>query len=132
MLSQKQIRSLELLRQFVEETPKDELADLLNHYQQINPEGVTYAHYLTELGEGKFIQFINDGNEWSFYVNEDTDGFEAKRADKRGNSRRIHNSGLVVMILKSFGFKNSKIFYIEKTAMTKDNCPIFKMIINKV
>lgn len=90
------------------------------------------AANLTGLGEGKFIQFINDGNEWSFYVNEDTDGFEAKRADKRGNSRRIHNSGLVVMILKSFGFKNSKIFYIEKTAMTKDNCPIFKMIINKV
>jgi len=66
MLSQKQIRSLELLRQFVEETPKDELADLLNHYQQINPEGVTYAHYLTELNSQLNVDnFIFGNNSYS-------------------------------------------------------------------
>ena len=60
------INILELLRQFVEETPKDELADLLNHYQQINPEGVTYAHYLTELNSQLNVDnFIFGNNSYS-------------------------------------------------------------------
>lgn len=80
--------------------------------------------------EGKFVQFINEGNEWSFFVNNDEDGFKPLLVQKKGNAHRINSSGLCVMILKSYGFKNSKKFAIEKTTAVKDGSPIYKLTLN--
>ncbi len=46
MFSPQQIKSLELLKQFVAETPKQEVKHLLDTFQVHNPQGVTYTQYL--------------------------------------------------------------------------------------
>jgi hypothetical protein len=79
-----------------------------------------------ELGAGLYVHFINDGSEWSFYVDDDSDGFKLNSMAK-SNAYFISNSGLCHMILKSLGVKTEKRLMVEATKIIHDKCPVFKL-----
>lgn len=100
---------------------------------------VVYFTVMTALfcgiKEGSFIQFMNEGNDWQFYVNDDTDGFVPIRVDSVKNEKhsyRICNDGLVNMILSSTGFKKKKRFSVKKTELFQDRSPIFQLSLEDV
>jgi hypothetical protein len=65
-LTQIQRKSLEMLRQFVNETPKEYVSELLAKYQAKNPEGLTYAQYLRQLEYQLSIETLFSSNHTSF------------------------------------------------------------------
>jgi len=93
------------------------------------------ASDLCGLSDNSYVNFINDGDEWRFFVNDDTDGFKACIVNKVGKRPcyRLHNSGLVNMILKSTGhLQKTKRFVIEKTGTFQDRSPIFRLSQNNI
>ncbi len=80
------------------------------------------------LSVGLYVHFLNEGSEWNFYVNDDPDGFKITPiTSKKGF--HVTSTGLCNMILKSMGFsiKHSKQLKVEKTFITHDKCPVFKI-----
>jgi hypothetical protein len=50
------------------------------------------------LAAGMYVHFVNEDSDWLFYVNDDPDGFEIKKA--RGNSSgrlSIYNMSLIIL-----------------------------------
>jgi hypothetical protein len=86
---------------------------------------------MCELNENLFVHFINDENDWRFFVNDDADGFKMSFQKDRGGYF-ISNVGLVNMILSSYGFKNAKRFSVEQTDLFQDKCPIYKITLDNV
>lgn len=90
---------------------------------------------LCGLNENTYVHFLNDEAEWSFYTNDDKDGFKLSVSSKKyytNPSYRINNCGLVNMILKSTGFHKAKRFTIVKTDQYQDRSPIFKLSLDNV
>ena len=57
MLSSIQKKSLELIKQYVKDTPQHEVQTLINKYANLNIEGPTFAEYLSELSNSNFINY---------------------------------------------------------------------------
>lgn len=88
---------------------------------------------LCGIKENSFIQFMNEGSDWQFFINDDADGFVPKRVNaNQTESYRVCNDGLVNMILSSTGFKKRKRFAVVKTDMFQDRSPIFKLSLENV
>lgn len=86
---------------------------------------------MCEITKGSRITFLNDGAEWRFYVDDDPDGFEATFPQKKGGAH-VCNSGLVRMILSSWGFTKNKRASIKKTPQFHDSCPIYMLSLEDV
>lgn len=84
------------------------------------------ASRVCELGVGLYVNFLNEGKDWQFFVNDDPDGFKLTVVRSK-NGFHITNSGLSKMILDSTGFKSPKRFLIEKNNTYQDKCPVFKI-----
>ena len=83
---------------------------------------------MCDLKPGEYLHFLNDDDQWSFFSNDDPDGF--KLTTSIGNSNfHITNTGLVNMIRKSTGFnsKGNKRYYVEKTNIMHDRCEVFRL-----
>lgn len=89
------------------------------------------ATRVCRLKEGMFVQFLNEGDQWNFFINDDPEGFKLSpvRAKKAFN---INNTGLSAMILKSMNFKDKKRFSVERTEIIQDHCPVFKLSLKNV
>lgn len=48
-MNPKQIKSLDLLRQFVQETGTEEIREMVKVFQERDPRGITFEQYLKEL-----------------------------------------------------------------------------------
>jgi hypothetical protein len=79
------------------------------------------------IQKDQYVHFMNDGNQWDFYVNDDPDGF--KFTFKRGHREelKITNTALCKMILKSFGHAAGKRFGVHNTNRFLDNNPVFRL-----
>lgn len=79
---------------------------------------------LCGLKAGEYVHFLNDYTDWKFYSNDNTDGF---RLSHNKQCLRITNIALSRLILKTTGFNKKKHFYVKKTNMEVDKCPVFKL-----
>lgn len=84
------------------------------------------ATLVCELGIGLYVHFLNEGSDWNFIVNDDTDGFKLTQV-KAKNGFHITNAGIVNLILSSTGHKSIKKFHIQKTSAMHDKCPVFSI-----
>lgn len=85
------------------------------------------AEKLCEFKLGEFVHFINDGSEWSFYINDDPDGFELTPISKTRPGALICSIALVRLFRNSTGFLQVTGFEIEKTNNFHDKCRVFKI-----
>lgn len=90
-----------------------------------------------KLMKGRYIHFTNDGSVWTFYMNQDPDGFlleSDENRKKKSSSLIIFSRALARMFSKSTNFKPTMRFRIKKTyvkqngatvheIITKENCP---------
>ena len=76
------------------------------------------------LKPGEYVHFLNDYTDWKFYSNDNPDGFKLN-ANKV--CLRITNIALARLILKTTGFNMKKNFYVKKTNIVIDNCPVFQL-----
>lgn len=77
------------------------------------------------LKVGNYIHFLNEGNEWMFYSNDNKDGFKIViTGDKL---LQICSYPLSRMILKSCSYQFKHTFYVRQTKIIHDNCPVFKL-----
>ena len=56
-----------------------------------------------KLAQGKYVHFTNDEKMWTFVVNDDPDGFNLVRIDKRQEGLLISSRPLSRMMIKAFG-----------------------------
>lgn len=80
---------------------------------------------LCGLKAGEYIHFLNEDNEWFFYSNDNQDGF--KIFNTASSMLQLNSFPLSRMILKSCGYHLKHTFYIKKTGIVHDKCPVFKM-----
>jgi hypothetical protein len=66
------------------------------------------------LNEGLYVHFVNDGDDWYFYVNDDKDGFEVFSREGKTNMF-LYNAHLVSLFLKRTGWPLRSKFLLEKT-----------------
>lgn len=88
-----------------------------------------------EMKKDLSVFFMNDGDDWRFYLTDDPDAFKLVPYNRKGQNRkslRICNKGLSRMILKSFGFHHSKRFTVEKTPNFIDRNPVYKLSLERV
>ena len=76
---------------------------------------------------GEYIHFLNEDNEWMFYSSDNTDGFILTNVNALSSNMQICSYPLSRLILKSTGFYKEKIFYVERTNIMHDKCPVFKL-----
>lgn len=81
---------------------------------------------LCGLKAGEFVHFLNEGNDWMFYSNDNRDGFKIT-ADAAGNLQ-LNSYPLSRMILKSCGHQLKHTFYVKQTNIIHDKCQVFKMM----
>jgi hypothetical protein len=84
------------------------------------------------LEPGKYLHFLNDGKSWSFFQNDDPDGFFIQK-NGRATSQAVVVTckPLIRMMLKSTGYKSGTRFYILKSNATHDGHPVMEIVTNK-
>lgn len=80
---------------------------------------------------GEFMHFLNEGDKWRFYTNDDSEGFLITPVVSKGGCHITH-SVLCSRILKTTGFKNSKRFDVKETGQEQDKCKVYEIIPAKV
>lgn len=86
-----------------------------------------------ELGiiSGLFMHFVNDGDRWLFYLNDDQDGF-AISAKKGKSSCSVNNASLCALFLKRTKCSLGNKFPIVISEQKIKDCPLYEILINKV
>ncbi len=90
------------------------------------------AAEMCDMKIGYYAHFVNDEKDWSFYVDDDKDGFiisEGQDGRNKGNikAKNICDVGLIRMFRATTGFSHDMSFNIEKTNALHDGCPLFKI-----
>lgn len=67
------------------------------------------------LEAGKYLHFINDDNQWHFYMDEDQDGFNLVNVDKNHPGLAIGSRPLVRLICKTMGIEKGAHIDLRKT-----------------
>jgi hypothetical protein len=84
------------------------------------------------LTAGKHLNFLNDGREWSFFQNDDPDGFFLQHNGKQSSKALVITCRpLTKMILNSTGFKSGTWFYLLGSKIEKDGNRVVQIITNK-
>lgn len=79
---------------------------------------------------GTYAHFINDNENWFFYVNNDKDGFSIQASNRR-YATCICNGSLVRLFLKRTGREVPVKYPLTITKMEHETNPIFKIELNK-
>lgn len=98
-------------------------------YATVEKRRIYFTSMITrvcEMKEGLYVHFLNEGDVWQFYINDDTDGFKLTPVRSK-NGFHVSNSGLVNMILNSTGHQPFKKFEVKKTQNIHDKCPVFSL-----
>lgn len=85
------------------------------------------AEKLCGFKVGEYIHFINDESEWSFYIDDVSDGFQLVPIPRGRGGALVCNVALVRLFRKSTGFSHVMSFEITETNNYRDNCRIFKI-----
>jgi hypothetical protein len=84
------------------------------------------------LEAGKYLHFLNDGSDWSFFQNDDPDGFLLQLNGKPTSQALVISSRpLIKLILKSTKSKAGTRFYLLKTEIESLGCPVVEIVTNK-
>lgn len=78
------------------------------------------------LQAGLYINFLNEGKDWQFFVNGDPDGFKLTVVTAK-NGFHVTSTGLCKMILDSTEFKSPKRFVITKSSGMQGKFPVFTL-----
>lgn len=84
------------------------------------------------LTPGKYLHFLNDGKEWSFFQNDDPDGFYIQHNGKASsNALMITSRPLIQLFLKSTGFKPGTWLYLLESGIEFKECRVVQIVTNK-
>lgn len=95
-----------------------------------NAKEIMFSVYATRwlgLEKGLYVHFINDDNDWFFFVNDDADGFEIQFRPAKNHSF-LFNTHLVKLFLNRTNRNIGDNFFLEKTNRAKiKGCEIIKI-----
>lgn len=74
----------------------------------------------------KYIQFINDGSFWCFFINNDPDGFKFASAGRKGGYV-INSEALSKMFLRSTGKEMNDKLLISPTPSRRESNVIYEI-----
>lgn len=81
---------------------------------------------------GQFISFLNDGDDWRFYVSDDKDGFLLKAVNRGRQGIYIQDGAIVALIRRTISMPLGKLkFPIQKTMTKQDNNIVYWILIKK-
>lgn len=84
------------------------------------------------IKEGQYVNFLNDGDDWRFYVSNDKDGFLLKPVSRGRKGLYIQDGGLVNLIRKSISMSTEKLkFPIQKTFTKQENNIVYWILTKK-
>ena len=99
-------------------------------YLTIRPKEIYFPKQVCSwlgIEKGKYIHFINDGSSWSFFINDDPDGFEVT-FDK---GFKIASSALAGMFKRSTKRTWGDRMLVTKTKSIVKDSNIYEIITNK-
>jgi len=79
---------------------------------------------------GSYVHFINEDDEWFFYINNDKDGFCVQDSNRRNNVS-IYNGSLIKLFMKRTGRTWPVKYPLKETKMEQHESMVFKIEINK-
>jgi hypothetical protein len=82
-----------------------------------------------DLKVDKYLHFMNDGQEWKFYQNDNPDGFPLT-ADSTANSYavKVSSRGLIQMFRKSTGFTDKRVrLLLHHTDQIVNGCKVIEI-----
>jgi phage pi2 protein 07 len=98
-------------------------------YITVTTRGIYFTAAISrmcELKEGEFMHFMNEGDKWDFFTNDDSDGFAITPVtSKKGFN--INSSALASLIRKSTGYIHNKMYEVLPTGRVYDKCPVFEI-----
>ena len=80
-----------------------------------------------DLKVGEYMHFMNEGDKWQFFTNDDTDGFALTPVRLKGGIN-VNNTALCRLILKSTGYNPPKKYSVIKTNIMNDRCPVYEIV----
>ena len=83
------------------------------------------------LKAGKYLQFINEGAEWFFYQDDNTDGFSLLEDGKKNGAVQMINASLVRMIRKSLKLSGKKKFFFAPADHNRNGAKLFEIYTHK-
>lgn len=84
------------------------------------------------LTAGKHLHFLNDGREWSFFQNDDPDGFFLQQNGKQSSKALVITCRpLTKMILKTTGYKSGTWFYLLGSQIQQQGNQVVQIVTNK-
>ena len=78
------------------------------------------------ISRNKFVHFINDESFWSFYINNDPDGFPVMSGGRSGDFV-INSEPLTKMFLKSTGGQVNEKFIITPTPARNNSSIVYQI-----
>lgn len=81
------------------------------------------------LKPGLFVFFINDEKQWSFFVNNDKDGFVLSLHKSKTFATQLFSVPLMNLLRKSYGDQLPKKFYLLDTKRKHNNSVIYELLI---
>jgi hypothetical protein len=104
-------------------------------YMSVSERQIWISHEAAHrfgLSAGKYLHFLNDGREWSFFQNEDPDGFFLQHNGKpSSDALMITSRPLIRMFLKSTGFKSGTWLYLLVSDAECSGSKVVQIITNK-
>lgn len=104
-------------------------------YMSVSERQIWISHEAVNrfgLIPGKFLHFMNDEKEWSFFQNDDPDGFFLQHNGKpSSNAVMITSRPLIQMFLKSTGFKPGTWLYLLESGSEYQGNRIVQIVTNK-
>lgn len=90
------------------------------------------AAKLFKLVPGRFLQFVNDGAHWSFFQNDDPDGFTIQ-ADSKQNSNAVMvcNRALIKMIMRSTRMGSGARLFLAYSNAKVQSCDVIEIRTDK-
>jgi hypothetical protein len=99
------------------------------HYVKVNNSQLYFtAAVVRDLGikEGDYVQFMNEGDKWQFFIDDNEDGFKLTPCRTKGGFD-ITSSALCKLIQKTTGYTTVKQYQVIKTGAENDRCPIYEL-----
>jgi hypothetical protein len=82
---------------------------------------------LCSLKQNKHVHFINDGNYWAFYVNDDPDGFRIS-PDHANGGFVLYSRELARMFRATVGGNNNNRYFVNRTKALHDDHSVFEIL----
>lgn len=79
-----------------------------------------------DIKVGEYMHFMNEGDRWQFFTNDDEDGFLITPVRAKGGVH-VSNSALCRLIQKSTGYTTNKNYEVLKTGSSHDGCQVYEL-----